>query len=139
MSALFRLTLSHRRGEHGSVPLGSPSRLTNEARALSSLEHAPLPFFYSFSASSHLSSTITSHPIPLPLNMPNLIEAFGPLDPQPLTTLVPHAIVEGKLTAPGSQWEIEERVINGVLTKTWKHVVPSNRDLWVRSAKVSDL
>ncbi len=35
------------------------------------------------------------------------------------------------LTAPGSRFEMEERMIRGVLTRTWKHAPPTLRDIFL--------
>jgi long-chain acyl-CoA synthetase len=43
-----------------------------------------------------------------------------------------------RLTAPGAPFEIEERVIRGVPTKTWKNAPPTLRDVFVNGQRFKD-
>jgi long-chain acyl-CoA synthetase len=43
------------------------------------------------------------------------------------------AQVHAQLTAPGSRFELEERTIDGILTRTWKNCPPTLRDLFQRT------
>ncbi|MEI6438994.1 MAG: class I adenylate-forming enzyme family protein [Alphaproteobacteria bacterium] len=42
------------------------------------------------------------------------------------------------LTAPGARFEMEDKVIRGVLTRTWKHAPPTLRDIFLSSQTFPD-
>ncbi|MCR5874160.1 acyl--CoA ligase [Phenylobacterium sp. J426] len=48
------------------------------------------------------------------------------------------AEAHAKLTGPGSPFEIEEAVIRGVRTRTWKHAPPTLRDLFLNGQRFKD-
>jgi len=45
------------------------------------------------------------------------------------------AEAHGRLTAPGAPFEIEEKVIRGVVTRTWKNAPPTLRDVFVNGLR----
>ena len=48
------------------------------------------------------------------------------------------AEAHARLTAPGAPFEIEERVIRGVTTKTWKNAPPTLRDVFTNGQRFKD-
>ncbi|HEY0649785.1 class I adenylate-forming enzyme family protein [Phenylobacterium sp.] len=48
------------------------------------------------------------------------------------------AEAHARLTAPGAPFEIEEQVIRGVTTKTWKNAPPTLRDVFVNGQRFKD-
>jgi long-chain acyl-CoA synthetase len=48
------------------------------------------------------------------------------------------AEAHAKLTAPGAPFEIEEQVIRGVLTRTWKNAPPTLRDVFLNGQRFKD-
>ena len=55
--------------------------------------------------------------------------------PWPVMTI---AEAHARLTAPGAPFEIEERMIRGVPTKTWKNAPPTLRDVFVNGRRFND-
>src|SRR5690242_16262374 len=48
------------------------------------------------------------------------------------------AEAHARLTAPGAPFEIEEKVIRGVLTRTWKNAPPTLRDVFVSGRRFAE-
>ena len=52
--------------------------------------------------------------------------------------VMPIAEAHARLTGPGSPFEIEEQVIRGVATKTWKNAPPTLRDVFLNGQRFKD-
>ncbi|OYU69036.1 MAG: fatty acid--CoA ligase [Alphaproteobacteria bacterium PA2] len=59
-------------------------------------------------------------------------------EPAPTWPVMTIAQAHAALTAPGSRFEMEERLIRGVLTRTWKHAPPTLRDIFLNGQTFPD-
>jgi len=58
--------------------------------------------------------------------------------PVPAWPVMSIAQAHAALTAPGARFEIEEKVIRGVVTRTWKNAPPTLRDVFVNGRAFKD-
>jgi long-chain acyl-CoA synthetase len=61
-----------------------------------------------------------------------------PSDPAPAWPVMSIAEAHARLTAPGAPFEIEEKVIRGQVTKTWKNAPPTLRDVFVNGRRFAE-
>jgi hypothetical protein len=75
-----------------------------------------------------------------PLLLTTMARDFGPERLLSEEELIPNESVKAALTAPGnlSAFEIEEKVVDGKLIKTWKNLRPSMRAFWDFASQVSE-
>ncbi|MBV1931841.1 MAG: acyl--CoA ligase [Porticoccaceae bacterium] len=55
-----------------------------------------------------------------------------------MSTPIPVTLLDEKMTAPGSPFEIDEAVINGIPTRIWKNTAPSLRAIFEDTQKFAD-